>query len=298
MARDNYHELQAFIAVARERSFTRAAAQMGVSQSALSHTIRALESRLGIRLLTRTTRSVSPTEAGDRLLQTVAPLFEDIDAELAALTELRDKPAGTVRIACSDHAAEFTIWPRLSQLMKDYPDINIELRIDNGLTDIVGQRLDAGVRLGEHLDQDMIAVPLMPPVRMLVFSSPEYFAEHGVPQEPEDLMQHNCINFRLPSFGGLYTWEFEKDGREINVKVPGQLVFNTSSLILKAALQGNGIGYLPADMLGPHIANGSLMQVLDEWCPYFPGYHLYYPNRRDPSPAFRKVVEALRLKSQ
>lgn len=294
MPRENYNDLLAFIAVAREQSFTRAAAQLGVSQSALSHTIRGLESRLGLRLLTRTTRSVSPTEAGERLLQKVAPHFEEIEVELTALSELRDKPAGTVRITAGDHAISTILWPRLSPLLAEYPDISIEFSIDYGLTDIVAQRFDAGVRFGERLEKDMIAVPIGPDARMLVVGAPAYFARYPKPRTPRDLIGHNCINMRMPTYGGLYVWEFEQDGRELNVNVQGQLVFNAVQPMLEAALAGFGLGYLLEDMVRPHIEVGRLLPVLEDWSPPFAGYHLYYPNRRRSSQAFSLVVEALR----
>ena len=293
MARDHYSELQAFLAVARHASFTRAAAEMGVSQSALSHTVRGLEKRLGIRLLTRTTRSVAPTEAGERLIERVAGKFEDIDAELAAITEFRDKPAGTVRISCSDNVADNYLWPRLKPMLRDYPDINIELRIDYGLTNIVEERLDAGVRLGESLEQDMIALPISPPMRMLAVASPAYLKHRRLPETPHDLLQHNCINIRLTTYGGNYAWEFERDDRELRLHVNGQLTFNAVPPVIKACLDGFGIAYLTEDIVRGHIDRGELIPMLGEWSPPFPGYHLYYPNRREASPAFRKVVEVL-----
>ncbi len=294
MPRDHYSELQAFLAVARHQSFTRAAAEMGLSQSALSHTIRGLEQRLGIRLLTRTTRSVSPTEAGQQLIDRVASKFDDIDIELANISALRDKPAGTVRLSCSDNVAEAFIWPRLRPLLREYPDIKIEIRIDYGLTNIVEERLDAGVRLGEQIDQDMIAVPISGPVRMLAVASPEYWQQHPIPQIPQDLLQHSCINIRLPTYGGCYAWEFEKDGRELRLQVNGQLIFNTVPQIRQACVDGFGLAFLSDECVASEIAAGLLVPVLEDWCPPFPGYHLYYPNRREAAPAFRKVLEALR----
>jgi DNA-binding transcriptional LysR family regulator len=294
MQRENFNDLLAFVTVAREGSFTRAAAQLGVSQSALSHTIRALEARLGIRLLTRTTRSVSPTEAGERLLRTAGPRFEEIEAELAALSELRDKPAGTIRITTAEHAANTVLWPKLSGLLLQYPDINVEINVDYGMTDIVTQRFDAGVRLGDQVEKDMIAVRISPDMRVAVAGAPSYFARHPRPGTPRDLQQHRCINLRLPTLGNLMVWEFEKDGQPLNVRVEGQLVFNSTTPRLRAALAGHGLVYLPEDMLAPHIEDGSLVQVLQDWCPSFPGYHLYYPSRRQSSPAFALVVEALR----
>ena len=296
MPRENLNDLLAFLAVAKERSFTRAAAQLGVSQSALSHTIRGLEERLGLRLLTRTTRSVAPTEAGERLLRSVGPRFDEIDAELAALSELREKPAGTIRLTAGGHAAETVLWPALSKLLPHYPDIKVELIIDYGLTDIVAERYDAGVRLGEQVARDMIAVRIAPDMRMAVVGSPSYFVARPKPKTPQDLMAHDCINIRLPTYGGLYAWEFEKRGRELKVRVEGQWVFNSISLRLEAALAGCGLSYLPEDKVQIHIADGRLVSVLADWCPPFPGYHLYYPSRRQPTPAFALLVEALRYR--
>jgi DNA-binding transcriptional LysR family regulator len=294
MSRDRYGELQAFINVAREGSFTKAAALMGVSQSALSHTIRGLEAHLGIRLLRRTTRSVSPTDAGQLLLERIAPHFSDIDAEIAAMSALRDKPAGSVRISASDNVAQNILWPRLAPVLREYPDIQLEINIDYRLTNIVEQRLDAGVRLGEQLEKDMIAVPIGPPMRMAAVASPDYFKRYAKPQKPQDLMEHNCINFRLPTFGGLYAWEFEKDGRKMDIQVKGQLICNTSIQVIHAALDGLGIGFMTEDSVTTLIHEGRLIRTLEDWCPPFSGYHLYYPNRREPTPAFQKVVEALR----
>lgn len=291
---ENYNDLLAFVAVAREGSFTKAAKQMGVSQSALSHTIRALETRLDIRLLTRTTRSVSPTDAGQRLLQTLAPRFEEIDLELAALTELRDKPAGTIRITCAEHAANVVLWPKLSPLLAEYPDIKIDINVDYGMTNIVEQRYDAGVRLGDQVEKDMIAVRIGADMRMAVVAAPAYFDKHPKPLTPRDLQDHNCINLRLPTHGNLLVWDFEKDGVAVNVRVDGQWVFNSSTPRLRAALAGQGVAYLPEDMALPHIADGTLVPVLQDWCQTFPGYHLYFPSRRQASPAFQLVVDALR----
>lgn len=296
MPRQSLHDLLAFVAVARERSFTRAAAQLGISQSALSHTIRGLESRLGLRLLTRTTRSVAPTEAGERLLRTVGPRCDEIDADLAALSELRDKPAGTIRITTGEHAAGAILWPALARLLPDYPDIKVELSIDYGLTDIVAGRYDAGVRLGEQVAKDMVAVCIGPDMRMAVVGAPAYFAGRPVPATPQDLTAHNCITIRLPTYGGLYAWEFAQAGRELKVRVEGQLVFNSMSLRLNAALAGCGLTYLPEDHVQAHLARGSLVRVLEDWCPPFPGYHLYYPSRRQHTPAFALLVEALRYR--
>jgi DNA-binding transcriptional LysR family regulator len=294
MARQNVPDLLAFLAVARERSFTRAAAKLGVSQSALSHTIRGLEERLGLRLLTRTTRSVAPTEAGARLFRTVGPRFEEIDAELAALTELREKPAGTIRITSGEHAAEAIMWPALAEFLPRYPDIKVELIVDYGLTDIVAERYDAGVRLGEQVAKDMIAMRIGPDFRMAVIGAPAYFERRPKPKQPQDLTAHDCINIRLPTYGGIYAWEFEKRGRELKVRVDGQFVFNSIALRLNAVLAGLGIAYLPEDQVQSHLAEGKLIRVLEDWCAPFSGYHLYYPSRRQPTPAFALLVDALR----
>jgi DNA-binding transcriptional LysR family regulator len=297
MQRENFNDLLAFLAVARERSFTRAAARLGVSQSALSHTISGLEARLGLRLLTRTTRSVSPTEAGERLLRTVGHRFEEIEAELEALSELRDKPAGTIRITSIDYAADTILLPRLAKLLPEYPDIKVEITVDYGLTNIVAERYDAGVRAGEQVAKDMIAVRIGPDMSMAVVGAPSYFTKRSSPKKPQDLTDHNCINLRLPTYGGLYAWEFEKGGRELKVRVDGQLVFNSTAQMLNAALAGFGLAYVPQDAAQPHIAGGRLKRVLEDWCPPFPGYHLYYPSRRHSSPAFSLLVDALRYRS-
>ena len=296
MPRENINDLLAFLAVAKERSFTRAAAKLGVSQSALSHTIRGLEERLGLRLLTRTTRSVAPTEAGERLLLNVGPRFEEIDAELAALGELREKPAGTIRITTGEHAAEAILWPALTRLLPQYPDIKVELITDYGLTDIVAERYDAGVRLGEQVAKDMIAVRIGPDFCMAVVGAPSYFARRSKPKKPQDLTAHDCINMRLPTYGGIYAWEFEKRGRGLRVRVDGQLVFNQIGLRLNAVLAGFGLAYLPEDQVKTQLADGRLIRVLADWCAPFPGYHLYYPSRRQPAPAFALLVEALRYR--
>lgn len=295
MAKRNLNDLQAFVIVAREGSFTRAAAQLGVTQSALSQSLRGLEARLGIRLLTRTTRSVSPTDAGERLLRAIGYRFDDIEAELDALTALRDKPVGTVRITCGDHILQSTLMPRLLPLLREYPDIRVEFDVNYGFKDIVAQRFDAGVRLGESIDKDMIAMPIGPPLRMAAVASPAYFAANPPPKKPQDLLAHRCINLRLPTLGGLYVWEFERRGRPVNVHVEGQLTFNTSPPIVLAALQGLGVAFLPEEEFEPHIDEGRLLRVLEDWCPFFPGYYLYYPSRRQPSPAFTLVLDALRL---
>src|SRR6266513_3499315 len=294
MQRGNLDDLLAFLAVGKERSFTKAAAKLGMSQSSLSHTIRELEARLGVRLLTRTTRSVSPTEAGERLLHTVGPRLEEIEAELAALSEFREKPAGTIRITATDYAVETILWPKITKLLRQYPDIKVELIIDYGMTDIVAERFDAGVRVGEQVAKDMIAVPVGPDIRIAVVGAPSYFDDRSEPQRPQDLISHNCINLRLPTRGGLYAWEFEKDGREVRVHVEGQFIFNGTFQMLKAALAGFGLAYVPEDVAQPYLAQGRLKRVLDEWCPPFPGYHLYYPSRRHSSPAFALLVDALR----
>jgi DNA-binding transcriptional LysR family regulator len=294
MARENINDLVAFLAVARERSFTRAAAKLGVSQSALSHTLRALEERLGLRLLMRTTRSVAPTEAGERLLRTVGPRLDEIEGELAALSALRDKPGGTVRITAGEHAAETILFPALETIVPAYPDIQIEVIVDYGLTDIVAERYDAGVRLGEQVAKDMIAVRIGPDMRMAVVAAPSYFQVHPKPKAPQDLTEHACIGLRMPTHGGLFPWEFEKRGREVKVRVDGPLVFNNFKLRLDSALAGLGITYMPADRAAPYVARGELVSVLEDWCAPFSGYHLYYPSRRQPTPAFAVVVDALR----
>jgi DNA-binding transcriptional LysR family regulator len=294
MQRENFNDLLAFLAVARERSFTRAAAQLGVSQSALSHAIRGLEARLGLRLLTRTTRSVSVTEAGERLVLTVAPRFEEIEAEMNALTELREKPAGTIRITASEHAVSAILWPKLAKFLRHYSEVKVEITIDHSLIDIVAQRYDAGVRSGEQVAKDMIAVRIGPDMRMAVVGAPSYFAPRSLPKKPQDLTDHNCINLRLATYGGLYAWEFEKGRRALKVRVDGQLIFNGTAQMLNAALAGFGLAYVPEDAARPHLARGQLKRVLEDWCPPFPGYHLYYPSRRHSSPAFSLLVDALR----
>jgi DNA-binding transcriptional LysR family regulator len=296
MLRENLNDFLAFLAVARERNFTRAAAKLGVSQSALSHAVRGLEARLGIRLLTRTTRSVAPTEAGERLLRTIGPRFDEIETELAGLSELRDKPAGTVRITTGEHAAESVLWPALEKLLPRYPDVKVELIIDYGLTDIVAERYDAGVRLGEQVAKDMIAVRIGPDFRMAVVGSPSYFAKRPAPKKPQDLTAHDCINIRLPTYGGIYPWEFEKRGRALKVRVEGQLVFNNIAMRLKAARSGLGLAYMPEDQVMADIAQGRLTRVLDDWCAPFSGYHLYFPSRRQPATAFALLVGALRYR--
>jgi DNA-binding transcriptional LysR family regulator len=295
MRRKIVSDLLAFLAVARERSFTKAAAKMGVSQSALSHTIRGLEARLGVRLLTRTTRSVSPTQAGERLVASVGTRFEEIEAELEALSALRTKPAGTIRITTGEHAVNTILWPALKKFLPRYPDIKVELSVDTGLTDIVAQRYDAGVRLGEQVAKGMIAVRIGPDMRMAVVGARSYFEKRPPPKKPQDLTEHNCVNVRFPTYGGLYAWEFEKGKRELRVRVDGQLVLNDTTMPLDAALAGLGLAYVGEDVAQPHIARGSLTRVLEDWCPPFSGYHLYYPSRRQSSPAFALLVDALRF---
>jgi DNA-binding transcriptional LysR family regulator len=297
MSVPSFDDLAAFAHVAKEKSFTRAAAKLGVSQSALSQTIRALEERLGIRLLTRTTRSVSPTEAGDRLLRTLAPRLEEITAELGALTALRDRPAGTIRITAGEHAAVSVLQPALPDFLRQYPDVTVEIIVDYGLTDIVAERFDAGVRLGEQVAKDMIAARIGPDMCMAVVGSPAYFAERAPPVVPQDLTAHNCINMRLPTYGGLFPWEFEKEGREINVRVDGQLVFNNLALRINSALDGLGLAYVPEDQVLDLIKAGRLVRVLQDWSEPFTGYHLYYPSRRQSSPAMSALVTALRYRT-
>jgi DNA-binding transcriptional LysR family regulator len=296
MPNENYNDLAAFVVVAREESFTKAAVRLGVSQSALSQTIRGLEARLGMRLLTRTTRRVSPTAAGERLLKTAGPRFEEIQAELAALSEMRDRPTGKVRITAGEHAAVAVLAPALEKILLENPDVKVEIIVDYGLTDIVAERFDAGVRLGEQIAKDMIAVPIGPDVRMAVVGSPGFFTQNQKPETPQDLTAHNCINMRLPTHDTIFAWEFEKDERELRVRVDGQLVFNNLAMRREAALRGLGLAYMPEDQVQADLAKGELVRVLEDWCPPFDGYHLYYPNRRHPSPAFALVVEALRLR--
>ncbi|MER9411257.1 LysR family transcriptional regulator [Mesorhizobium sp. M0589] len=294
MQRDGMKDLLWFVAVARERSFTRAAAKLGTSQSTLSSTIKELEARLGVRLLTRTTRSVSPTEAGERLFQSLVPRFEEIESDLASLVPFRDKPSGTVRITLSDHALQTTVWPKLQPLLNDNPDVRVELYSDNGMKNIVEERFDAGVRLGESIDRDMIAVRIGPDWRLVAVASPDYFSRHPVPTAPQDLVDHDCINMRQATFGGLYAWEFARDGRDLRVRVEGQLTFNSSIPMIEAATSGFGVAYVPENLVSHHIAEGRLRLVLDDWSPPFAGYHLYYPSRRQLSPAMAVIIDALR----
>ena len=298
MKRGSLDDLRALIAVGRERSFTRAAAQLGVSQSALSQTIWHLEANLGVRLLTRTTRSVALTNAGERVVRTVAPRLDDIEAELTAVSALREKPTGTIRITAGEHAINSILWPKLEKFLTRYPDIKVELITDYGLTDIVAERYDAGVRWGEQVAKDMIALRIGPDTPFAVVGTPGYFAKRPPPVTPQDLLDHNCINLRLPTYGGLYAWEFERAARELKVRVEGQLVFSTVSQIVDAALSGFGLAYVPADTVQPHIGKGLLKHVLAEWCPPWSGYHLYYPSRRQPSAAFTLLLEALRYPSR
>jgi len=294
MQRGQLDDLLAFIAVGQQRSFTKAAAKLGVSQSALSHTIKELEARLGVRLLTRTTRNVSPTQAGERLLRNIGPRFEEIAAELRAVAELRDKPVGTIRITATEFAIDTVLLPKLARLLKPYPDIRVELIVDYGLTDIVAEKYDAGVRSGEQVAKDMIAVRIGPDMRMAVVGAPAYFKTHPEPKKPQDLLGHNCINLRLPTHGNPYTWEFEKGSRELRVRVEGQFTFNGTAQLLNAALAGCGLAYIPEGMVEAHISKGRLRRVLEDWCPPYSGYHLFYPSRRQSSAAFTLVVDALR----
>jgi len=296
MRRDNVNDLTAFIAVAREQSFTKAAAQLGVSQSALSYTIRTLEARLGLRLLTRTTRSVSLTEAGERLLRSIGPHFDEIESEIAALSEMRDKPAGSIRITTVEHAAETILWPALAPLLAEFPDINVEIISDYGLKDIVADRYDAGVRLGEQVDKDMISLRISADLRMAVVGAPSYFEGRAKPDVPQDLIEHSCIKLRLPTHGAFYAWEFQKDGQELKVRIQGRTAFNTVGMMRQAALDGFGLAYLPEDQVDTAIAEGKLVRVLADWCPPRPAYHLYYPSRRQHSAAFALVIEALRYR--
>lgn len=294
MNRDDLNDMLWFMAVAEERSFTKAAAKLGTSQSTVSHTIKHLEARLGLRLLTRTTRSVSPTEAGERLLRALTPRIQDIETDIDALMAFRDKPSGMVRMTLSDHALNWIVWPRLRPLLQDYPDIRLELNIDNGFRNIVEERFDAGVRLGESVDKDMIAIRISPDWRLVAVASPSYLATHPAPQSPQDLVAHNCINHRQSRAGGLYAWEFEKDGRELRVRVDGQLILNSSLAMVDAASSGLGIAYVPEDAVVREIQSGRLVQVLDDWSPAFSGYYLYYPSRHQNSPAFTVIANALR----
>lgn len=296
MLRDNLNDLVGFIAVAREGSFTKAAAKLGISQSALSHAISGLEKKLGIRLLARSTRSVSTTEAGERLLFKIGPRLDEIGEELSVIGELSGSPSGTIRINGIDHAVKAFIWPKLANTLKQYPDLNVEITADNKLIDIVAERYDMGVRLGESVPKDMIAIRISPELQMAVVASPEYFDKTSMPITPDDLKTHNCINYRLPTFGGIYSWEFEKDQLEVSIRLEGQVTFNSSYLAIEAALANIGVAYLPYEMAEEYINKGLLIRVLEDWCPFFPGYHIYYPNRHQPSSAFTTIVEALRYR--
>jgi DNA-binding transcriptional LysR family regulator len=292
--RENINDLLAFVAVATDQSFTQAAARLGMSQSSLSRTIRKLEEQIGVRLLTRTTRSVSPTEAGQRLLASVGPRLDEIQAELIALSALRSRPAGTVRITASDYAAETVLWPRLATVLADYPDIKVEIVSENGFVDIAAQSLDAGIRLGESIEKDMIAIRIGPDGRLIPVASPAYLSRHAVPVTPQELVAHSCINLRLIGSGSLYAWEFEQDGRPLRVRVDGQLTFTSISLSVDAAIKGFGIAFVPEEAASAAIARGELVAILEDWCPAISGFHLYYPSRRQQSPAFQIIVDALR----
>ncbi|CAD5356473.1 LysR family transcriptional regulator [Citrobacter freundii] len=294
MLRDNFNDLYYLIIVARERSFTRAAAKLGVSQSALSHAIRGLEERLDVRLLTRTTRSVAPTEAGERLINSISPRFDDIETELLALTDVRQRVAGNIRLTLGEHALQSTVWPALEPFLQTYPDVNVEITIDNSLTDIVTGRYDAGIRLGEQVAKDMVAVRIGPDWRMVVVGAPTYFARHGKPQTPHDLQNHSCINMRMPTLGGLYAWEFAKDGQDLRVRVEGQLIFNNLPPRISAAIAGRGLAFVPEDTVEQAVAEGALEKVLEDWCEPFSGYYLYYPSRKQHTAAFAQLIEALR----
>jgi DNA-binding transcriptional LysR family regulator len=296
LKRDELGDLVVFLAVAEERSFTRAAARIGTSQSSLSHTIRRLEERMGVSLLTRTTRNVVPTEAGEELARTLRPALNEIQSRLDSIAALRQKPAGTIRITSSRHATDRILMPVVTRLMADHPDLKVEISVDQKLTDLVAERFDAGVRLGEQVEKDMIAVRIGPEIRMAVVGSPAYFERHPKPGTPHDLTQHACINLRLPTLGGLYAWEFEKNGRPLNVRVEGQFTCNDVPPIVQAAVDGLGLACLPDNQFGSHIEEGRLVRVLEDWCPPFPGYHLYYPSRRQPSPVFEMLVNALRFR--
>ncbi|RMH97612.1 LysR family transcriptional regulator [Stutzerimonas nitrititolerans] len=296
MAQSKVNDLQAFVAVAQDRSFTKAAARLGITPSALSHTMRALEERLGVRLLARTTRNVSTTEAGERLLRSIAPLFDQLAAEVEALGELRDKPAGTIRITCTDDSIEMSVRPMLAGFLREYPDITLEFYVDYGFTNVVEERFDAGIRLGEAISQDMIATRIGPDWRLVVVGAPEYLERNPLPETPYDLTRHACVNIRHRPSGAIYAWEFEKDGQEVTVKVEGQLVFNSMPHVINAAVDGIGLAYVTEDTARPYLADGRLEMILSDWCPYFSGFHLYYPNRRQASPAFSAFVEALRYR--
>ncbi|PDS63046.1 LysR family transcriptional regulator [Rhizobium anhuiense] len=294
MERQDVNDLMVFLAVARERSFTKAAAKFGVSQSALSHTIRQLEARLGVRLLTRTTRSVSPTEAGERMLRSIGPLFDEIGSAIEDLNIVREKPAGTIRLTAGDYQIQHYIWPKLRTFLHEYPDIKVELDVNYGLQDIVSDRYDAGVRFGEQIAKDMISVRIGPDVRFAVVAAESYFSAHEIPKHPKDLTQHKCVNLRFPTHGGLYAWEFEDNGREIKIRVDGQVTFNTIYNVVEAAADGFGFAYVPEDIALPYLKSGRLHRFLEDFSPPWEGFHLYYPSRRQTSPAFSLLVNALR----
>lgn len=295
MLKENFNELQIFLVVARERSFTKAAGKLGVSQSALSHAMKALEERLNIRLLTRTTRSVAPTEAGERIIACLEPRIADLEQELESLVQLNGTASGTIRLSLGEHAARNLVWPKLKPFLREYPDINLELVVDNGFVDIVEGRFDAGIRLGESVDKDMVAVKIGPDMRMAVVGAPSYFSAHPAPETPHDLQNHRCINMRLPTAGGLYHWEFERDGKPLRVRVEGQVTFNLQAERIDAALSGFGLACIPEDRVQEYIMSGELIQVLQDWCPSFPGYYLYYPSRKQHRPAFALMIDALRF---
>lgn len=298
MLKENFNDLYYLMVVARERSFTRAAAKLGVSQSALSHAIKGLEERLAIRLLTRTTRSVAPTDAGEMLINSIGPRFKDIEEQLLALTQTQDRVAGNIRLTLGEHALHSTVWPLLVPFLKEYPDVNVEMAIDNSLMDIVSERFDAGVRLGEQVAKDMVAVRIGPEWRMVVVGAPDYFARRGKPLIPHDLQQHSCINMRLPTLGGLYAWEFSKNGQQLRVRVDGQLTFNNLYSRIEAAISGMGLAFVPEDSAAQAIANGQLEAVLEAWCEPFPGYYLYYPSRKQHTLAFARLIDALRYRGK
>lgn len=294
MLKENFNDLLSFLVVAKERSFTKAAAKLGISQSALSHAIRGLEERLGLRLLTRTTRSVAPTEAGERVLRSLGPRFADIEGELEALCDMRASPAGNIRISAGEHAMDAVLWPVLKPFLADYPDIKVEITVDNSLTDIVNGRYDAGIRLGEQVAKDMVAVRIGPEMRMAVVGAGAYFAKKGIPSSPQELQDHRCINMRLPTLGGLYAWEFAKDQHALKVRVDGQLTFNCLRQRIDAAVAGFGLAFVPDDTVQDELADGRLLRVLETWCPPFPGYYLYYPSRKQHTTAFALFIAAIR----
>jgi DNA-binding transcriptional LysR family regulator len=296
MARDNINDILVFLAVARERSFTKAAAKLGVTQSALSHIVRSLEARLGVRLLTRTTRSVSPTEAGERLLQNVGPRLEEIEAEIAAISDLGDKPAGLVRITAIDHVINTVLWPRIGPILLLYPDLHVEISSDYRMVDIAAERYDIGVRYGDQVEKDMIAVRLTADEPMMIVGSPAYFEWRPMPTSLKELLKHNCITLRLASSGGIYAWELQHEGQDVEAKVRGQAVFTNAYHMLHAALSGCGLALLPESLAGPHVREGRLVSVMPDWCPTFPGMHAYYPSRRHTSRALALVIDAIRLK--